>query len=331
MKTKFVNNRLIETTDRFIHINWLFIYLVIFAGFVVVGSLGYGFFRGTQLYQKYFPLTDASMEMRLEATTAYLWFEEMLGGDKSKNMDEILKHLDQADWYARAMIDGGESAHLKLVPLREYQIRESIISLQNQLKRQRDLLNKRITAIHSSGPGSKIDAIYHETLEEFLKNANNLEMKIKSIMFHDYKIFKYICLGLISFCILLFLFLGFRFYRYERLRLAHYTEILQMERLLVQSEKMAALGTMITGVAHEINNPNNFISFNIPILKEYLQNLMPIVDDYAQKNPDYSLFNMSYQEFREDLHKLLENIENGSIRIDNIVSDLKTFAQKRIR
>ena len=184
-------------------------------------------------------------------------------------------------------------------------------------------------AMSSSGAVSKIDEIYHETLEKFLKNADDLEMEIKSIMFHDFRMFKFICWSLIAFCIFLFIILGYAFYRYERLRQANYSEIMQMERLLVQSEKMAALGTMITGIAHEINNPNTFISFNIPILKEYLQELIPIVDEYAQKNPDFNISNMSYQEFREDFHKLLENIENGSIRINRIVSDLKTFSQKK--
>ena len=102
-----------------------------------------------------------------------------------------------------------------------------------------------------------------------------------------------------------------------------------MQRLMIQSEKMAALGKMILGIAHEINTPNNFISFNIPILKEYLQLLIPIIDDYADKNPDFNLLDMSYKEFREDLHKLLTNIENGSNRINRIVSDLKEFSQKK--
>ena len=102
-----------------------------------------------------------------------------------------------------------------------------------------------------------------------------------------------------------------------------------MEQFLVQSEKMAALGMMISGMAHEIKNPNNFISFNMPILKEYLEELMPIVDKHADKTPDFTLFNMPYNEFRDDLDKLLKNIEAGSNRINNIVSYLKKFSEKR--
>ena len=106
------------------------------------------------------------------------------------------------------------------------------------------------------------------------------------------------------------------------------TKMKKLECQLVQSEKQAALGMMVSAFAHEINNPNNFISFNIPILREYLLGLIPIIDDYAGGQHDFELFTMSYLEFREDLFKLLENIEHGSSRINRIVSDLKEFSKR---
>jgi signal transduction histidine kinase len=99
--------------------------------------------------------------------------------------------------------------------------------------------------------------------------------------------------------------------------------------MIVQNEKMAALGKMILSISHEVNNPNNFISFNIPILKEYILDLIPIIDKYAEKYPDFSPANMPYIEFRDDLNKLLTNIENGSRRISRIVSDLKEFSRRK--
>ena len=109
------------------------------------------------------------------------------------------------------------------------------------------------------------------------------------------------------------------------------TNMKKLERQLVQSEKLSALGMMVSAFAHEINNPNNFISFNIPILREYLLNIIPLIDDMAEGQPDFELFYMSYPEFREDLFKLLENIEHGSSRINRIVSDLKEFSRRTAR
>ena len=324
-----IRNSFKEASNRWRQFNWQVHLLIGIVGLVVVGSVSYGFIRSSQLYQKYVPLVEASMEMRLEASTAYLWFEEMLGGDKSKKMDDILTHLDLADWYAKAMIEGGESDHLKIVYDKHSPFRERLLKLQVHLTTQRALLNERIAALSNAGPGSDIDKAYHATLEDFIEEARQLEMEIKTIMQNDYQLFKRASFAVIAVCSLLFIITGYAFYHYESLRRKSYTENIRMERLLVQSEKMAALGTMISGLAHEMNNPNNFISFNTPILKEYLQEIMPIVDDHARTNPRLEICDLPYPEFRADLIKLLGTIENGSHRINRIVSDLKEFSRKK--
>ncbi len=113
------------------------------------------------------------------------------------------------------------------------------------------------------------------------------------------------------------------------IRISDITEARSMEKHLMQSEKLASLGFLTSGVAHEINNPNNFITFNLPILRDYLKELIPIVDDYAKAKQDYELFGMSYPEFRKDIFKLLENIEHGSRRINTTVSNLRQFSRKK--
>ncbi|HYA13462.1 MAG TPA: PAS domain S-box protein [Syntrophales bacterium] len=114
-------------------------------------------------------------------------------------------------------------------------------------------------------------------------------------------------------------------------RISDITESRLMQRQIMQSEKLASLGLLVSGIAHEINNPNSFIVFNIPILREYTENLLPIIDEYAENHPDFELFGMPYQEFRKDIFKLLDNIEHGSHRITNTVSRLKGFARRRDR
>ena len=111
------------------------------------------------------------------------------------------------------------------------------------------------------------------------------------------------------------------------IRVIDITDNRLFERQLIQSEKMASLGIMVSSVAHEINNPNNFITFNIPILKDYIEELIPIVDRFAADCPDLEFCNMPYPEFREDIYKLMDNIKNGAARISSFVTNLREFSQ----
>ena len=111
------------------------------------------------------------------------------------------------------------------------------------------------------------------------------------------------------------------------LRITDITEQRLLEKQIIQHEKMAALGVLTSSVAHEINNPISFISFNIPILRDYIEELMPIVDDYAGKHPEFEICNMSFPDFHKDIFNLLENLEHGSNRIKSFVSNLKEFSQ----
>ena len=106
-------------------------------------------------------------------------------------------------------------------------------------------------------------------------------------------------------------------------------ELEKSRQRLFQAKKMEALGKLVSGVAHEINNPNNFIMFNVPIMTDYLLELLPVIDDYARGKEDYELFGMTYPEFRRDLFKLLDNLQEGSERINNIVFKLKEFSRKK--
>jgi signal transduction histidine kinase len=111
------------------------------------------------------------------------------------------------------------------------------------------------------------------------------------------------------------------------IRISDITERRLLERQLIQKEKISSLGVLVSSIAHEINNPNNFVSFNIPILRDYIQELIPIIDEYAAGHAELELCHLTYPEFRQDIFKLLDNLEHGSDRISSFVSNLREFTQ----
>jgi signal transduction histidine kinase len=104
-----------------------------------------------------------------------------------------------------------------------------------------------------------------------------------------------------------------------------HTKVKEMNKKAVQREKIPPLDLLVSTVVHEIKNLNNCTTFNTPILREYLERLTPILDDYARDHQNLDLFGMTYPEFRKDIFNLVNNLETASSRINEIISDLMEF------
>ncbi len=96
---------------------------------------------------------------------------------------------------------------------------------------------------------------------------------------------------------------------------------------LIQAEKMASLGILVSGIAHEINNPNNFITMNTPILARAWQSIVPVLDRDAAEKGDFDAGGIPWSQMRENVPALFSGISEGSLRIQRIVRDLREFAR----
>lgn len=101
---------------------------------------------------------------------------------------------------------------------------------------------------------------------------------------------------------------------------------LKSEQLL-HADKMASLGILVSGIAHEINNPNNFISMNSNLLQKIWEDVKPILNQYYDEHGDFALGGMSYKKFVEKIDKSYEGIKIGSERIKKIIDNLNNYSR----
>ena len=122
--------------------------------------------------------------------------------------------------------------------------------------------------------------------------------------------------------------------RAQALQLKHAMRDLQQTQMqLVQTEKMSSLGQLVAGIAHELNNPINFISGNVFHAKAYIQDLVSLLHLYQQQYPNSTPKIQAEREaieldfLIEDLTKIVNSMKMGTDRIQQLVLSLRNFSR----
>jgi len=184
-------------------------------GISLIGVVAYGFHQGNRITATYAPLIDAAMDIKLEATEAHLWFEDILHGDRQKSMQTVWNHLSEADWYAKAMLEGGVNDEGTFVPLEDVGLRLKIEDLQKKLRQFTITTQQRYKNKESSTAGTDIDQRYDTIYREFINIADDVEVGLYQAMTRDVSHFKTIQGVVFLICILLILFMVLLFRRIE--------------------------------------------------------------------------------------------------------------------
>lgn len=102
----------------------------------------------------------------------------------------------------------------------------------------------------------------------------------------------------------------------------------ESQQQLQQAQKMETLGTLVAGVAHEINNPLNLIMYNIPLLKKIWLDFLPVLIERKEIEPEQKFGGFAYDFLEDNLVQLVADMELAAHRVAKTVSDLKNFSKQ---
>ena len=137
-----------------------------------------------------------------------------------------------------------------------------------------------------------------------------------------------ICLGILCVIVALSVYIVRRGIVVEQEKKQAEEKARQRQEQLFRAAKMVSLGTLVSGVAHEINNPVQSALLNTQTLRKVWEGILPILDERSQTGGNFQVGAMTYEDIRERMPMLLSHIEDGTRRVRDIVTDLKDFARE---
>lgn len=105
------------------------------------------------------------------------------------------------------------------------------------------------------------------------------------------------------------------------------TEKVRLREESARTGRLAAIGELAAGVAHEINNPTGLILMNLPVVKDAFEDALPILEEHHRLHGDFAFGGLKYSKMKMQMPLLLEEILDGAQRIRTIVEEMKDFAR----
>ncbi len=137
--------------------------------------------------EKFVPWVDASAQIKLEVTLAYLWFEEILSDNSDKSIDVVRAHLKQAKWYATAILEGGKNDQRTFLPLPKNELRIQVNQVLYMTQQFHQAAEERYLASQQARSDSESDQTINLLFHSFISAATLLEDSLKKQIAQEHK------------------------------------------------------------------------------------------------------------------------------------------------
>jgi diguanylate cyclase (GGDEF)-like protein/PAS domain S-box-containing protein len=168
------------------------IVLILILTILTLSIVYYSFYLGRNIAERDYPLVKAVMELKLEASAAHLWFEEVISGDQTVQIEDVWNHLDQSQWYAQAMLDGGTNNKGTFLPLSDHFLRIKIQKMIEEIDIFRKIAEKKWISKSTSAIESSFDKEFDNAFLTFIASSNNIDISLQRKITKDLQEFKYI-------------------------------------------------------------------------------------------------------------------------------------------
>ncbi|VFQ45134.1 transporter substrate-binding domain-containing protein [Desulfoluna butyratoxydans] len=105
-------------------------------------------------------------------------------------------------------------------------------------------------------------------------------------------------------------------------------ELETRQKQLLQADKMASLGFLVSGIAHELNNPNGLLLLNIPLLVAAFKEMHPVLEQHYREHGDFKVAGLPYSRMRDEIPLILDETNDAARHIKTIVEDLRDFSRQ---
>jgi len=188
---------------------------------LVAGMLVFSARMGVRLAERHAPLVDAAMGVKLELALAHRSLAAASGRDSQEAITEVWAHLDEAQWYATAMLEGGENAEGVFAPLHEPELCREMEEVRAKIADFREHVEEWYTTALQSGVGSEAARRHEVVFEAIMHQADAVKIALQAAMAKELRQFKAVQGLLIVLCLGLGGVVGSLLHAYEKKKRAH--------------------------------------------------------------------------------------------------------------